>query len=162
VSAADAFRLSPLHTDDTAALAALHRQVMGEADGWSDAGLRRLLTATAARGFQATADGALAGYILAFAAADEAEILALVVSPGHRRMGLARRLLRALARQLADSQIVRLHLEVRASNLAARELYSRNSFAETGRRKGYYAGAATLPPEDAVTMTLDLRSLTDR
>lgn len=37
-------------------------------------------------------------------------------------------------------------LEVRESNMAARRLYEKLGFAETGRRRGYYAN----PPEDAV------------
>ena len=96
-----------------------------------------------------------AGFIIAFAAADEAEILALCVAPGHRRRGLARALLRKLAKQLAAHGIVRLHLEVRASNLAARELYARSGFVESGRRKGYYRGLDGAAAEDAITMARD-------
>lgn len=159
MTVAGPFELVPLQAADAEALAALHRQVMSEPDAWSETGLLRLLKADAARGFQAHCDGAVAGYILAFAAADEAEVLALCVAARHRRKGLARALLRQLSRQLAAGAIISLHLEVRASNLAARELYSRNGFAETGRRKAYYTGAGGAPAEDAITMSTDLRPL---
>jgi len=152
----DDFEIVPLRAANAEALAALHRQVMNEPDGWSDAGLRRLLTARAARGFQAETGGAIAGYVLAFAAADEAEILALCVAQDHRRKGLAQALLRDLARELAAGQIIRLHLEVRASNFPARRLYARTGFIETGRRKGYYSGAVGEPAEDAITMMREL------
>lgn len=150
------FEIVPLRAENAEALAALHRQVMNEPDGWSDAGLRRLLTAQAARGFQAEAGGAIAGYVLAFAAADEAEVLALCVAQEHRGKGLAQALLRDLARELTAGHIVRLHLEVRASNLPARRLYARIGFIETGRRKGYYSGVEGEPAEDAITMLWEL------
>jgi len=153
---ASEFDIVPLQTGAPETLAALHRRVMGEPDGWSDSGLRRLLTANAARGLQAELGGELAGYVLAFVAADEAEILALCVAPEHRRQGIARALLRQLAKLLATGGTNHLHLEVRASNLAARELYARSGFVETGRRKGYYHGADGALAEDAVTMTLRL------
>ena len=170
MSTDDAFELAPAHPGDATSIAQLHRRLLGETDGWSDDGLRRVLTAPAARGWVASAassaqtsspqpsplpkDKAMnepAGFIIAFAAADEAEVLALCVAPAHRRHGLASTLLRRLAKQLVAEGIVRLHLEVRASNLAAQQLYRRNGFVETGRRKGYYEGT-----EDAVTMAREI------
>lgn len=150
----DEFDLAPVHPADASALAALHREVLGETDGWSDVGLRRVLMASAARGLVATSRAAPRlplGFVVAFAAAGEAEVLALCVAAAHRRQGVARALLRELGKQLATDGISRLHLEVRASNFAARELYARNGFTETGRRKLYYQGT-----EDAVTMAREL------
>ena len=148
----------PLRAEDAEALAALHLEAMGAADGWSAPGMSRLLTATAARGFQARAGGELAGLVLAFAAAGEAEILALCVAPEHQCKGIGRALLRRLAGHLAAEAIVRIHLEVRASNLAARQLYGRNGYAETGQRKGYYRAPDGPGTENAVTMTLELET----
>ena len=140
-----------IHAEDAAALAALHRAAMPPADGWTGEGLERLIAAPAARGWLAEADGVIAGFLLAFAAADEAEILALCVTTDHRRQGIARALLRRACADLSASGTTRLFLEVRASNLAARELYARPGFTESARRKAYYPD-----DEDAVVMTMDL------
>ena len=137
----------PPRIDDAAALAALHRRCMGNADGWTDAGLARLLAADAARGFYAGEAQAPLAFILAFVAADEAEILAICVATEQRRQGLAGKLLRHLMRELSRKGIDQMYLDVRASNFAARELYGRAGFVETGRRKGYYQAA-----EEAVVM----------
>ena len=143
----------PIPIDSAAALAAMHQRCMTAADAWDEAGLASLLMAGAARGFQAETDGrGITGFVLAFAAADEAEVLALCVAPEHRRQGLGRKLLKHLERQLVSEQITRLHLEARASNLPARELYTRAGFTGTGRRKLYYPLSHDAPAEDAVLM----------
>lgn len=152
MSASGEFDIVALEPADAEGVAALHRQVMGEQDGWSNDGMRRLLAASAARGLQAKSAGGPEAFVLAFTAADEAEILALCVSPMHRRRGLARKLLRRLGEQLAAGHIGQLHLEVRQSNFAARELYSRCGFAESGRRRGYYRDGSGTGLEDAILM----------
>ena len=154
MKAGDGFELVPAQAADADRLAALHRAVIGEADGWSDAGLARTLSASAARGVTAldSRDGAVIGFVIGLAAAGEAEILALCVAQSHRRRGVARTMLRRFARELAAEGTTQLHLEVRASNFPARELYARTGFVETGRRRNYYQGT-----EDAVTMSLALR-----
>jgi ribosomal-protein-alanine N-acetyltransferase len=147
----------PIGSAPVAALSELHIACMGS-EGWTEASLARLLSAPAARGLALErSNGAVAGFVLAFAAADEAEILALCVAPDARRQGHARALLQRLARDLAGQGIAALHLEVRASNTAARLLYAAAGFKETGRRKGYYAATPDRPQEDAVLMasTLD-------
>jgi polysaccharide biosynthesis protein PslH len=82
----------------------------------------------------AASDGHLAEY----------EVLWIEADPSYRRMGLAGRLLEAaLATHLG-----RWFLEVRETNAAARALYTKLQFQETGHRKGYYSN----PEEDAVLM----------
>ena len=168
----------PLWPDSAPAIAALHRSCMGTHDGWTDAGMRRLLAAGAALGFSIwgpveAGEGLITlpgdsqvfrssstmqplAFILSFVAADEAEIIAFCVTPDHRRQGLGRHLLRRLMRELNEQGTDRLYLEVRASNFSARELYRHAGFAETGRRKGYYLGAEDAGPEDAVVMGREL------
>jgi len=58
----------------------------------------------------------------------------------------------ALTGELRRSSVAGVHLEVRASNEAARALYARLGFVETGRRPRYYAA----PEEDAVLLSLAL------
>jgi glycosyltransferase involved in cell wall biosynthesis len=74
----------------------------------------------------------------------EHELLYLAVHPEWRRHGIAFRLLRHALEALPG----RWHLEVRESNTAARALYARAGFRESGRRRGYYEN----PAEDAILL----------
>lgn len=101
------------------------------------------------------ADVAADGFILIRAVADEAEILTLAVRPEARRRGVGARLVEAGADRAAGMGARRLFLEVAEDNAAARGLYARCGFAETGRRKGYYPaedGGRT----DALILALNL------
>lgn len=75
---------------------------------------------------------------------DEAEILDVSTEPDCRRIGVARSLLKRLLGEARGS----VYLEVRESNLAARELYRSTGFQEIGRRPQYYAE----PVEAAIVM----------
>lgn len=95
------------------------------------------------------------GFILSRKAADEAEILCIVVSPARRRTGLGRALLAAHLARLAAIGAAAVFLEVEEDNQPAQRLYRHFGFAEIGRRKGYY------PKPDgsratAIVMRLDL------
>ncbi|MGH8246154.1 MAG: ribosomal protein S18-alanine N-acetyltransferase, partial [Gammaproteobacteria bacterium] len=86
------------------------------------------------------------GFVLARLAADEMEILNLVVAPEWRRRGLGRRLVaEALGRGRARGA-EKCWLEVRASNRAALDFYRALGFREQSRRRDYYRD----PVEDAV------------
>lgn len=86
----------------------------------------------------------LAGFLVwRHTAPDEIEILNLAVAPGFRRQGIARALLAAVPK--GD-----VFLEVRESNVAARELYLTAGFHEAGLRQGYYEN----PSEGAIVMRL--------
>ena len=80
-------------------------------------------------------------------APDEAHITNVAVSPDHRRRGIARQMLIALA----DVAVERGHdawtLEVRASSTGAHELYRQFGFVPAGIRQKYYANV-----EDAIVM----------
>lgn len=92
------------------------------------------------------------GYSVAWYVLDEGELANLAVAPGHRKSGVGREL---LATVLADARargVTRIHLEVRESNDAARQLYARNGFAEVGRRRGYYRK----PTEDGLILRLTI------
>jgi ribosomal-protein-alanine N-acetyltransferase len=79
------------------------------------------------------------GFILGQIAADEAEILSIGVAPEWQRNGLAGKLVTGLERAVKRAGAQRVFLEVAEDNSAARALYRRCGFAETGRRKAYYA-----------------------
>ncbi len=78
------------------------------------------------------------GFILVRAAADEAEIITLAVSPPHRRRGIGKALIDAATVELRYANIQNLFLEVAADNIAARALYAAAGFVGCGQRPGYY------------------------
>lgn len=90
----------------------------------------------------------LAGYAGVYCTADEGEITNVAVAPPARRCGIARALMHTLIGMLADRQIFRIVLEVRASNEPAICLYKQNGFAVVGTRKNFYEK----PVEDAYVM----------
>lgn len=96
--------------------------------------------------------GGIQGFIAGRALGKEWEIENVVVSESARRRGFGSRLLQeflAVARSRAAEKVF---LEVRESNLAARRLYEKLSFSESGRRPSYYRE----PPEPAIVYQLGL------
>jgi [ribosomal protein S18]-alanine N-acetyltransferase len=78
---------------------------------------------------------------------DEAEILNIETLPSHRRQGLAQSLLLEVINWAASNQRTHIWLEVRASNLAAIQLYQKLNFRHISTRTRYYADG-----EDALVM----------
>jgi ribosomal-protein-alanine N-acetyltransferase len=97
----------------------------------------------------------LKGHVLAYACMwnlpAELRINNLTVRADHRRSGLAGLLLRCVLDEGRERGCARATLEVRPSNVAARELYRAHGFVETGRRVNYYADEG----EDAILMQLE-------
>jgi len=74
----------------------------------------------------------------------ECELLNLVVDPARRRQGVGRQLLDGLLQGQGNT----VFLEVRESNLAARNFYKSLGFKEVSTRKEYY----DQPSESAIVM----------
>lgn len=83
-------------------------------------------------------EGALAGYGGVWVILEEAHITTLAVDRKYRRRGIATRLLKELIETSRRMGAVRMSLEVRPSNLAARRLYEKFGFTVKGVRKHYY------------------------
>jgi [ribosomal protein S18]-alanine N-acetyltransferase len=96
----------------------------------------------------------IAGFLVARRVDREWELENIVVAPALRRTGLGQRLLENLLMEVRAINGDRVFLEVRESNTAARSLYEKMGFLETGRRRSYYSN----PQEDAVLYLLQ-RSL---
>jgi [ribosomal protein S18]-alanine N-acetyltransferase len=101
----------------------------------------------------ASPEETVVGYAIAHAAADEAEVANVAVSPTHRGQGLGAMLVRGVLDQVRGAGALDCWLEVRASNTAARRLYAQLGFDDVGLRKRYYAR----PEEDAIVMRRSLR-----
>jgi [ribosomal protein S18]-alanine N-acetyltransferase len=103
--------------------------------------------------------GARIGYAVAQLLLDGVDNLCelefLLVDENYRRQGVGRALLAAIRAWASGQGALRLVLEVRAGNAAARRLYRAEGFEEDGLRKGYYHA----PEEDAVLMSLYLRAV---
>lgn len=128
---------------------------------WSEAQLARYCggmqegQGAADRCLVAEREGRLLGCVLSRQVLDEAEIINVVVAEEARRRGLGRALLRAALAQLQAQGVLHCHLEVRASNAVAAQLYRSEGFLETGRRPGYYR-LSDGSTEDALLMTTSL------
>ncbi|MFZ4533189.1 MAG: GNAT family N-acetyltransferase [Alsobacter sp.] len=143
--------IRPLQVRDAAVVGDLH--AAGFAHPWAVHEIEALLVDAAVVGQGiGPAAGTLFGFVLSRCAADEAEILSIVVDRRHRGAGLAGRLLRAHLGRLSARGIRQLFLEVDEGNAAARALYDRSGFAEVGRRPGYYRR-----PDGSVANALVLR-----
>jgi len=88
----------------------------------------------------------LLGFLVARRAVSDWELENIVVAPEVLRRGCGQRLVDALLAHAAETNSDSVFLEVRESNAAARALYHRTGFRESGRRNSYY----TNPAEDAI------------
>ncbi len=93
-------------------------------------------------------DGRIVGYCNLRVLAGEGEIQRIAVHPDSRRLGIGRILMDAMLSYASDKKVYAVSLEVRESNLPARNLYESYGFAKEAVRKAYYHN----PTEDAVMM----------
>jgi len=124
-------------------------------EGWSRSQCAGILPLGGVRLVVArAADGEPAGFYLERRVLDEAELLLLAVDPQYQRRGLGRQLLESFIGNHDESDVARLHLEVRDGNSAV-GMYESFGFRPVGRRKDYYRGAEG-EFNDAVTMIREL------
>lgn len=90
------------------------------------------------------------GFVVGRDLGEEWEIENVAVAGPARRRGLGTRLVGELLDHARGRGAHSVYLEVRESNRAARSLYEKWAFVESGRRKGYYRE----PEEDAVVYRL--------
>jgi ribosomal-protein-alanine N-acetyltransferase len=100
-------------------------------------------------------EAAVLGFIAGRAVGEEWEIENITVAGPVRRRRLGTRLLGEFLDLARGRGAEAVFLEVRESNFAARRLYEKWAFAETGRRKGYYRE----PEEDAIVYRLGLSDI---
>jgi ribosomal-protein-alanine N-acetyltransferase len=125
-------RASPAHIP---VLAAIHAAAFPPREVWGQDAIGLQLAMPGVFGWYC-ADG---GMVLGRVAGDEAEILTLAVLPDARRRGLGAALLATAMTAARAGGARSIVLEVSVDNAAARALYHRAGFIETGRRRRYYA-----------------------
>jgi ribosomal-protein-alanine N-acetyltransferase len=97
------------------------------------------------------------GYIVYWNVEDEMHILNLAVDNSYRRQGIAKKLVLSAVQRAFKKGAKRAFLEVRASNIPARQLYANLGFIGNSIRRDYYDA----PMEDAVVMSLEEAAFRD-
>jgi ribosomal-protein-alanine N-acetyltransferase len=145
-----AVRVRPAEPRDVPAVAAIEQASFG--DPWSANSFAQLVHNPGVLFAIAEQAGAVAGYVVAWFAADEAEVANVAVAAVARGRGVGAQLLDVALTEAAGRGAATVYLEVRESNGAARRLYASRGFAEVGRRRRYYRN----PVEDALVLARPL------
>lgn len=139
--------------NDTARIAEIERAVFS--DSWSERGIDETMDQNTSRIYVGVEGNEIVGYVIAYTVLDEGEVARIAVSPDFRRQGVAEMLLDTVISDGEESEVSVWYLEVRESNIAARKLYKKKGFVETGIRKEFYEK----PKENAVLMKKSLETL---
>jgi ribosomal-protein-alanine N-acetyltransferase len=91
----------------------------------------------------------IVGMMVIWLLVDTAHVATIAVDAGHRRQGIAYRLLLHGLTETARHGAIEATLEVRVGNLGAQALYRQFGFEVVGERKGFYSDNG----EDALIMT---------
>ena len=91
-------------------------------------------------------EATVVGFLVAHEIAGEFELENIAVAGHARRRGVGRALLAELVKTAVRQGVRAIHLEVRGQNRAARALYERLGFVQSGVRRGYY----DCPADDAI------------
>lgn len=133
--------------EDGAAVAELEHQTFS--DAWSEKSVLETLDQPNTICLIAEKAGRMAGYILVYKAADEAEIARIAVAEELKRQGVASSLMKELLLKCREQGIEKVLLDVRESNAAARAFYGKTGFREDGIRQHFYED----PQEDGILMS---------
>lgn len=99
-------------------------------------------------------NGELVGYICCWNSGREIQVMNIAVHPDCRRQGIGVSLMQRAVKSGVEQKAESVWLEVRTSNLPARNLYGKLGFREVGRRPRYYRDTG----EDAIVMSLPITS----
>ena len=144
--------IRPVHETDLDAIAAIEREVFN--DPWTRRSFAELVHARHVVFLVATDMSDVMGYAIVLVAGPESELANLAVARMAHRRGIGRRLLGEAVNEARRRGCEEMFLEVRDSNIAAKELYSSAGFEAIGRRVRYYAR----PIEDAIVMKARLQT----
>lgn len=114
-------------------MAQLHRAEPTGQRAWSEAEFSAMLLAKNALSITCDEGFALGQFLL-----DEAELFLIMTEPKHRSQGVGQRMLALFEEQAFKNEVRRIILEVSATNIAARALYTSTGYQEIAVRKNYY------------------------
>jgi ribosomal-protein-alanine N-acetyltransferase len=118
---------------------------------WKRVHFESELTGSYSFPFVAVCGDNVVGYVCVQSLFEEAQILDIAVVPGRRNQGIARALMECACAVARAKGAELLILEVRASSVAAIELYHSTGFKRVGIRPQYYDAS-----EDAILMEKSL------
>src|SRR5690606_20519177 len=140
--------IEPVGAEAIETLAALHARAFDQP--WSAAEIGKLLGNAAV--FAMISRGRdPQGFVMAWTAAGDAELLTVAVVPEARRKGVGASLVTAAGVAALARGAATMHLEVAEDNAPARALYAKLGYEQAGRRRGYYA-AGRADAVDAIVM----------
>lgn len=140
--------IEPMTEADLESVVAIDIAAFAEPREAREKSLREELARPWARLRVARGDGGVVlGYLLFWHVVDEGHVINVAVAPQERRKGVGRALVAHLLEHARANGIVKLLLEVRASNAAAIRLYESAGFTRFNVRERYYNDG-----EDAVEM----------
>ena len=116
---------------------------------WTPPRVRQVLAQSDTNAYVATVNGQRSGFSITTLGARQAHLVLLAVLPDWRRLGLGSQLLSWQLETARTAGIVRMSLEVRSRNRAARIFYQQQGFRFERSIPGYYSRR-----EDAVRMSL--------
>ncbi len=117
---------------------------------WSRNSLELLTKEGIGVGMVCSSGGVVCAYGGMIVAVDEGQITNIATHPDFRRQGYGRAVVESLIKYAKNNGLASISLEVRESNKAAIELYSRLGFKVEGKRKDFYKK----PTESALIMIL--------
>lgn len=94
-------------------------------------------------------EGKVAGYGGIWVVFEEAHITNIAIAGDYRGAGMGKTLMLELEKVARTKKALRILLEVRPTNEAARHMYKSLGYVDTGLRKAYYSDNG----EDAILMT---------
>lgn len=115
---------------------------------WSRSSLELLTKEGIGVGMVCSKDGKVCAYGGMIVAVDEGQITNIATHPDYRRQGYGKAIVQALVKHAKLNGLDSISLEVRESNRAAIDLYTKEGFKIEGKRKDFY----TKPTENALIM----------
>jgi ribosomal protein S18 acetylase RimI-like enzyme len=148
------YQLQPARRAEAAALAQLSERFIeaGLRPSWGEVRIAWHIRDPDSVVLTARHGGDLAGFAIMRYGDERAHLNLLAVVPGHRRRGVARRLLTWLEESALTAGTFVIALELRAGNAVARAFYAALGYRETGEVPGYYQGL-----EAAIRLQRDVR-----
>ena len=143
------FKLRPMVLDDLPRIAAIEREVF--ASPWSENALFSELCNPRSRYVVLECLDEIAAYAGCWIVFDEAHVNNVAVALSHRGQGFGEQIMRYLAKIAFADGARSMTLEVRASNVVAKALYTKLGFELCGVRRKYYSDNQ----EDAEIMWLN-------
>lgn len=120
---------------------------------WTEKGFKESLELLYSKFYVAIINSEIAGYVGTYLMYDDIDITNVAVREKHRRKGVANKLIDMVIEYAKEKDASCINLEVRPSNMSARNLYKKFGFDEIGVRKNFYSK----PVEDGIIMQKHLK-----